>query len=170
MTNHTYCQSQVRRTFPGWLTAPSLAVLVPRGPARSASSSTCPKKMMLGSMLWGDPWLKKVRTFFRFKKYIFYILFSMKNQKWCTVLLRACQSNRWQYNLNLIEYQSVYKQHDRRWGCESVHHESSIFTYLKRCVCVPMATFFFFFKSQCIIQRHWRWVFSHCCMHLISIE
>lgn len=53
--------SQVRRTFPGWPTAPSLAVLVPRGPARSASSSTWPRRMMLGSMLWGDPCLKKVR-------------------------------------------------------------------------------------------------------------
>lgn len=53
--------SQVRRTFPGWPTALSLAVLVPRGPARSASSSTWLRRMMLGSMSWGDPWLKKVR-------------------------------------------------------------------------------------------------------------
>jgi len=40
----------VRRTFLGWLIALSLAVWDPRELAESASSLTCPKRMMSGSM------------------------------------------------------------------------------------------------------------------------
>lgn len=52
----------MRRIFLGWQTQLCLVVLVPRELAGSASCSISLRKMMFASMLWGNLWIKRVRT------------------------------------------------------------------------------------------------------------